>query len=243
MTDVDRIAEAVYAAVAGVVLRGGAVGPQEVVAALDRAQDSLARVRAYWAAQARAHAGETDLRTLRTEPLQVALSDVEREQVDGRYAYKVHAKSTAAEAFVRNGWQEVKRRYSVRYFVRPDGSEPPVGLVPVIELLVPTRDAVAGLATRLHAARARAGSEADGLHVSYQPSHAFRQKNRANKEYTRRRPARFMIYKRCWLATATWSRGDDRPPEWCLTGEGDGFGPPLPEPDRRLVVEREPAAQ
>lgn len=239
MNDVDRIAEAVYAAVAGIVLRGREVGPQEVVAALDHVQGSLDRLRADWQERARAQAGETNLRTLRTEPVQVALSDVQRERIDGRFAYKVHKGTTAVKVFERNGWREAKRRYSVRYFVRPDGSEPPADLVPVVELLVPARDEIVGLATRLHAAGAGAGIETDGLHVSYSPSQAFRRTNRANKEYTRRHPARFLMFKHFWLATATWSRGDDRPPEWAFTGEGNGGDPPLPEPARRLVVERE----
>lgn len=182
------------------------------MAALDRVQVSLDQVRADWLERARVHAGETNLRTLQTEPAQIALSGLEREQVGGRAAYKVYKGTTAAKVFERNGWREVKRKHSVQYFIRPDGSGPPADLVPVVELLVPARDEVVGLATRLHETRARAGNEVDGLQVTYEPSHSFRRANRAGKEYTRHH-ARFILLKHSWLVTATWSRGDDRPPE------------------------------
>jgi len=239
MNDVESIAEAVYAAVAGIVLRGQGINPQEVVAALERVQGSLAQVRAYWLVQAREHVAETNLRNLRTEPVQVALTGLEREQVGGLWAFKVHKGTTAAEVFERNGWREVKRRHSLRYFVIPDGSEPPAHLTPVVEFAVPTREEIIRLANQLHAAKARAGREVNGIHVSYSPSSAFRMTNRAGKEYTRRHPARFMLFKNSWLVTATWSKGDDRPPEWCFSGEGEGDAHPLPEPALRLVVERE----
>lgn len=92
------------------------------------------------------------------------------------------------------------------------------------------------MANRLHEAKTKAGLEVDGLQVSYSPSHAFRTTNRAGNEYTCRHPARFMLFKQCWLAAASWERGDDKPPEWSFTGEGDAS---LPEPALRLVVERE----
>lgn len=235
MADVDDISAAVYGAVAGIVLRGQGVNPQAVVAALDRVQGSLEQVRAYWLERATEFLAETNLRSLRTEPVQVALTDLVREQVAGQWTYKVHKDTTAAKVFERNGWREVKRRYSIRHFVMPDGSEPPSHLTPVVEILVPTREEIIRLASKLHEARTGAGLEVDGLQVSYSPSHAFRTTNRAGKEYTRRHPARFMMFKQCWLATASWERGDDKPPEWSFSGEGY---PSLPEPALRLVVER-----
>ncbi len=120
----------------------------------------------------------------------------------------------------------------------PDGSEPAAHLTPVVEILVPTREEIIRLANKLHEAKTGAGLEVDGLQVSYSSSHAFRTTNRAGKEYTRRHPARFMMFKRCWLATASWERGDDKPAEWSFTGEGDSS---LPEPALRLVVERQRA--
>ena len=60
--------------------------------------------------------------------------------------------------------------------------------------------------------------------------------NPAGKEYTRRHPARFMIFKTCWLVTASWEKGDDKPAEWSFSGERDST---LPEPALRLIVERE----
>jgi hypothetical protein len=130
MTDVERIAEAVFGAVAGIVLRGQGVNPQEVVAALERVQFSLEQVKAHWQELAREHVAGTNLRNLRTEPVQVPLTDLEREQVGGRWAFKVHKGTTAAKVFERNGWREVKRRYAIRYFVMPDGSEPPTRFDP-----------------------------------------------------------------------------------------------------------------
>lgn len=150
----------------------------------------------------------------------------------------VRKDTTAAKVFERNGWREIKRRYSIRHFVMPDGSEPPEHLTPVIEFAVPTREEVVRLANKLHAARAGSGIRVDGLQVTYSPSHAFKMTNRAGKEYTRRHPARFMLFKQCWLATASWERGDDKPAEWSFTGEGDAS---LPESGLRLVVERERA--
>lgn len=236
-TDEEIITTAVYGAIAGIVLRGGRVNPRQIVAALDRVQFSLAQVRRYWEKQAEEHLAQTNLRNLPTEPVQVALTDLVREQIDGRWAYRVHKDTTAAKVFERNGWREFKRRYSIRHFVMPDGSEPPAHLTPVVELLVPARVEVVRLADKLHAARTGAGLEVDGLQVSYSPSRTFRTTNRSGKEYTHRRPAQFMMFKQCWLATATWERGDDKPPEWSFTGEG------LPEPALRLVVERERAAR
>lgn len=193
----------------------------------------MAQVRAHWQKQAEEYLAETNLRTLRTEPVQVALTDLVREQVGGQWAYKVRKDTTAAKVFERNGWREIKRRYSIRHFVMPDGSEPPEHLTPVIEFAVPTREEVVRLANKLHATKAGAGIRVDGLEVSYSPSHAFQTTNRAGTEYTRRHPARFMMFKTCWLATASWERGDDKPPEWSFSDEG------LPEPALRLVVERE----
>lgn len=240
MADVDDISAAVYGAIAGIVLRGHGVNPQQIVAALDRVEFSLAQVRAHWQKQAEEYLAETNLRTLRTEPVQVALTDLVREQIDGQWAYKVHKDTTAAKVFERNGWREVKRRYSIRHFVMPDGSEPPSHLTPVIEILVPTREEIVRLANKLHEAKTGAGLEVDGLQVSYSPSHAFRTTNRAGKEYTRRHAASFMMFKTCWLVKASWERGDDKPPEWSFSGDGDSA---LPEPALRLVVERERVAQ
>jgi hypothetical protein len=236
MTDVDDIAAAVYGAIAGIVLRGRGVNPRAVVAALDRVQGSLEQVRAYWLERARVYLAETNLRSLRTEPVQVALTDLVRERVGEQWTYKVRKDTPAAKVFERNGWREVKRRYSIRHFVMPDGSEPSAHLTPVVEVLVPIRAEIVRLANKLHEARTRAGIEVDGLQVSYSPSRSFRTTNRAGKEYTRRHPARFMMFKQCWLATASWERGDHKPPEWSFTGEGDSS---LPEPGLRLVVERQ----
>jgi hypothetical protein len=236
MTDEESITEAVYGAIAGIVLRGHGVNPRQIVAALDRVHFSLAQVRAYWAKQAEEYLAETNLRSLRTEPIQVALTDLVREQIDGRWAYKVRKDTTAAKVFERNGWREVKRRYSIRHFVMPDGSEPPSHLTPVIEILVPTRDEITGLANKLHEAKAVASIEVDGLQVFYSPSSSYRTTNKSGKEFTRRHAARFMMHKACWLATASWERGDEKPPEWSITGEGDSS---LPEPALRLVAERE----
>lgn len=239
MTEADTIYEAVYAAVAGIVLRGRGINPQEIVVALDRVQGTLEQVRAYWLERARQYVAETDLRNLQTEPIQVALTGLEREQVGGVLAFKVRKNTTAAEVFERNGWREVKRKYSIRYFVMPDGSEPPAHLTPVIKFTVPTRDEIIRLANQLHAAKAKAGNEVDGLRVSYEPSHAFRMTNRAGKEYTRHHPARFWLFKNCWYASATWSNGEDRPLDWCFCQEGEEGSSALPEPAMRLVVERE----
>ncbi len=166
MNDVERIAEAVYSAVAGIVLRGRGINPQEVVSGLERAQACLEQVKASWMEQARRHLAGADLRELRTEPVQVALSGVDREQVGELSAYKVRKDTTEARAFEGNGWREVKRRYSFRWYVLPDGSGPPAHLTPVLKLLVPARQEVVRLADRLHAARARAAGEHDGLRVS-----------------------------------------------------------------------------
>jgi hypothetical protein len=84
----------------------------------------LKQVKAYWLKQAAEYVAETNLRNLHTEAVQVALTDLVREQVAGQCAFKVHKDITAAKVFERNGWREVKRRYSLRYFVMPDGSEP-----------------------------------------------------------------------------------------------------------------------
>jgi hypothetical protein len=240
MADLDDISAAVYGAIAGIVLRGGGVTPQQVVTALDRVQYSLAQVRAYWLKQVEEYLAETNLRRLRTEPVQVALTDLVREQIGGQWTYKVHKDTTAAKAFERNGWREVKRRYSIRYFVMPDGSEPPAHLTPVIEISVPTREEIFRLANKLHEAKVGARIEVDGLQVSYSPSHAFRTTNRAGKEYTRRHPARFMLFKTYWLATASWEGGDEKPPEWFFSGEEDSS---LPESALWLVVYRERAEQ
>ena len=167
-------------------------------------------------------------------------TDLAREQVGGQVAFKVHKDTTAAKVFERNGWREVKRRYSIRYFVMPDGSEPPAYLTPVVEFAVPTREEIIRLANKLHAAKTGAGIEVDGLQVSYSPSHAFQTTNRAGKEYTRRHPARFLLFKNSWLVTATWEKGDDKPPEWRFSGENEEGVSSLPEPALRLVVEREP---
>jgi hypothetical protein len=188
-------------------------------------------------AVSRIEVGHLRRATLRTEPVQVALPDLVREQVGGQWTYKVHKDTTAAKVFERNGWREVKRRYSIRHFVMPNGSEPSAHLTPVVEILVPTREEIVRVANRLHEAKTGAGLEVDGLQVSYSPSHAFRTTNRAGKEYTRRHPARFMLFKRCWLASASWVRGDDKPADWSFSDEG------LPEPALRLVVEREQAAR
>jgi hypothetical protein len=204
------------------------------VVALERVQGSLEQVKAYWLEQAAEYLAETNLRNLRTEFVQVALTDLVREQVGGQCAFKVHKDTTAAKVFERNGWREVKRRYSIRYFVMPDGSEPPAHLTPVVEFSVPTREEVVRLANELHEAKAGAGLKVDDLQVSYNPSHAFRTTNRAGKAYTRRQPARFLLFKNCWLVTATWLKGDDKPPEWRFGEEN------LPEPALRLIVEREP---
>jgi hypothetical protein len=236
MTDEENITTAVYGAIAGIVLRGHGVNPQQIVAALDRVQYSLAQVRAHWQKQAEEYLAETNLRSLRTEPVQVPLSDLVREQVNGQWAYKVRKDTTAAKAFERNGWREVKRRYSIRHFMMPDGSEPPAHLTPVIEILVPTRDEIFRLANKLHEAKTGAGIEVDGLQVLYSPSSSYRATNRTGKEFTRRHAASFMMFKTCWLVKASWERGDDKPPEWSFTGEGDSS---LPEPALRLVVERE----
>jgi len=72
MTDEENITAAVYGAIAGIVLRGHGVNPQQIVAALDRVHYSLAQVRAHWQKQAEEYLVETNLRTLRTEPVQVA---------------------------------------------------------------------------------------------------------------------------------------------------------------------------
>lgn len=238
MTDEDNISAAVYGAIAGIVLSGRGINPRQVVAALDRVQFSLAQVRAYWQKQAEAYLAETNLRTLRTEPVQVALTDLVREQIDGQWAYKVHKDTTAAKVFEQNGWREVKRRYSIRHFIMPDGSEPPAHLTPVVEILVPTRDEIVRLANKLHEAKTSTGLAVDGLQVLYSPSSSYRARNRTGKEFTRRHVASFMMFKTCWLAKASWERGDDKPPEWSFSGEGDS---PLPEPALRLVVERERA--
>jgi len=65
MTDAERIVEAIYAAVAGIALRGRGIGPQEIVDALERAQVVLDQVKAYWTEQAREHVAEMSLRGLR----------------------------------------------------------------------------------------------------------------------------------------------------------------------------------
>lgn len=76
------------------------------------------------------------------------------------------------------------------------------------------------------------------IHVSYSPSSSCRMTNRAGREYVSRRPARFLLLERAWIAAATWTKGDAKPPEWSFrVGEPDA--PPLPEPASRLVVERE----
>ncbi len=106
----ESIAEAFYAAVAGIVLRGRGVNPQQVVAALERVQLYLEQVKARWVERAREYVAETNLRNLRTERVQVPLTDLEREQIDGLWAFKVHKDTTAAKVFERNGWREVKRR-------------------------------------------------------------------------------------------------------------------------------------
>src|SRR3954463_11739235 len=95
VTDTDTIAEAVYAAVAGVVLRGRGVNPPEIVAALERAQDSLEQVKAYWLNRARDYVAKTNLRSLRTELIHIALTGLEREIVDGLHAFKVHKNTEA----------------------------------------------------------------------------------------------------------------------------------------------------
>ena len=122
-------------------------------------------MRAYWLKQADEYVAETNLRNLRTEPVQVALTDLVREQVGGQFAFKVHKDTTAAKVFERNGWREVKRRYSIRHYVMPDGSEPPAQLTPVIEFSVPNRDEIIRLANKLHEAKVGAGIEVDGLQV------------------------------------------------------------------------------
>ena len=99
MTDEESITAAVYGAIAGIVLRGQGVNPQAVVAALDRVQGSLEQVRAYWLERAEEYLAETNLRSLRTEPVQVAMTDLVREQVGGQWAYKVHKDTTAAQGF------------------------------------------------------------------------------------------------------------------------------------------------
>ena len=45
--------------------------------------------------------------------------------------------------------------------------------------------------------RLEAGLTVDGLQVSCNTSHAFRTAHWAGKEYTRRHPAKFMLFKRC----------------------------------------------
>ncbi len=69
MVDVDDISAAVYGAIAGIVLRGQGVNPQAVVAALDRVQGLLEQVRAYWLERATEYLAETNLRSMRTEPV------------------------------------------------------------------------------------------------------------------------------------------------------------------------------
>ncbi len=83
MTDEENITAAVYGAIAGIVLRGSGINPRQVVAALDRVQHSLAQLRAYWLKQAEEYLAEVNLRSLRTEAVQVALTDLVREQIDG----------------------------------------------------------------------------------------------------------------------------------------------------------------
>ncbi len=121
----------------------------------------------------------------------------------------------------------------------PDGTEPPAHLTPVVEFAVPTREETIRLANRLHAEKDSAWHEVNGLHVSYDPSSAYRMTNRTDREYTRRHPARFLLLKNAWLVTATWSKGDDRLPERSFRGEKDEGAPALPEPALRLIVERE----
>ena len=145
-------------------------------------------------------------------------------------------RTTAAQAFERNGWREVKRRSSIRHFQMPDGSEPPAHLTPVIEILVPTREEIVRLANKLHEAKTGARIEVDGLELLYSPLSFYRTTNRTGKEFTRRHAASFMMFKTCWLVKVSWERGDDKPPEWSFTGVGDSS---LPEPGLRLVVERE----
>lgn len=236
MTDEENITAAVYGAIAGIVLRGGGINPRQILAALDRVQYSLAQVRAHWQKQAEEYLAETNLRNLRTEPIQVALTDLVREQIDGQWAYKVRKDTTAAKVFERNGWREVKRRYSIRHFVMPDGSEPPAHLTPVVEILVPTREEIVRLANKLHEAKTGARIEVDDLQVLYSPSSSYRTTNRTGKEFTRRRAASFMMFKTCWLVKVAWEKGDDKPPEWFFSGDGETS---LPEPALRLVVERE----
>lgn len=236
MSDVENISAAIYGAVAGIILHGRGINPQEIVTALERVQSSLEQVRAYWLEQAAEYVTETNLRNLRTELVQVALTDLVREEVRGRYAFRLHKDTSAAKVFERNGWREIKRRYSIRYFVMPDGSDPPEHLTPVVEFAVPTREEIIKLANKLHTAKTGTGKAVNSLQVSYNPSHAFRMTNRAGKEYTRRHPARFLLFKHSWHVTATWEKGDDKPPDWSFFGEGDSS---LPEPALRLVVERE----
>ncbi len=241
MTDVERIAEAVHAAVAGIVLNGGSCNPQVVVAGLERAQLALERVEARWSEIAREYAAGESLRGLRTEIVQVALSDLEREQVGGTWAFKTRKGSTAAKALEHNGWREVKRRHSARWFVMPDGSGPPAHLTPVAELAVPAREEVIRLAGRLHAAKAEANCRAGGLFLSYSPSSALRMTSRSGKEYMRRHPARLLMHGDAWGVAATWPNGDGRPPVWWFSWESAADGRPLPEPALRLVVGRQQA--
>ena len=48
-----------------------------------------------------------------------------------------------------------------------------------------------------------------------------------------------MLMKSAWFVDATWSRGDDKPPEWRFMGERVEDAARLPEPALRLIVERE----